>query len=156
MRHASFDEQPRGSVVAFQTDGVDIVLLFDREGRVVVNTWKQSAANQGLQSRRGVTSRNVDAFLNSVATAPFDGDSVRSIFGGKPDERRNKPRSNLPKANQTDSADCPTVDQCRTKRRGQEALHYLRLYPVVDQNSPVNQTSNDGYSHQNLRNLSQL
>jgi hypothetical protein len=76
--------------------------------------------------------------LGEEPSVPEKLDSTRSTASGSTRQLKLlKPRPHVLQSDQADTGHTDAIDQLRTKRLGQDATKHIRVYPVIDQDSPV-------------------
>jgi hypothetical protein len=94
-----------------------------------------------------VASWNEHSFPAIAGFVPFDGDSVRGVFGIESERPGQPSGSDLGKANQANAGHAVISDQLDLKRRRNDPGQHIRPTAKVDKDSPVN----DAAHHRHLK-----
>ena len=112
------DGNARATIITAQGDIEMVVGLGNGERSMLMLAGKHPPADECVEARIGIATRDVDAFVRTAACIPFDCDSMGGIFRAKPQTSRQPARSDTRKPNEADAGNGVAVHEFRPKRCG--------------------------------------
>jgi hypothetical protein len=146
----ALDQQMGVPVVAVQFDPVTALVLLNLEGSMVMDAWKQPTTQERIESRRSVSAWDEDALAGLAVLIPLDGDPVRSVFGRETAKRWQPSGPDVLEPDQADSSHACAVDQLGPERGRENPTQNLGVHPEIDENSAVDDASDDRDLHNYL------
>src|SRR6516225_2101779 len=115
----AFHKQVRLVIVAVQGDAVMVVVLMDLEVGMVMDAWKQLAADQGVQPGRRVPPGDENTLPPLALLVPLDSDAVGGVLRGNAYEGRQEAGPDVFQADQADAGHSHSVHKLGSEWRRQ-------------------------------------
>src|SRR5262249_24882502 len=135
-------------VVAPHLDGQLLLRLANVEARMVVDTWEEAPAEEGVQARRRVAPWDEDALPRpSVRCVPLDGEPMRHVLRHEAHEARERAWPDLLQADEADATDSPAPVELGPERRGQRPGENLGIDREIHEDAPVDDAPDPRDAH---------
>ncbi len=135
------------TIVAAHADIEVIGGLSDGKSSVMMDAGEDPPAGHRIGPRARVAPSHEHPLAHQALVVPLDGDSVGRIFRSDAEPGGQKGRANVFQADQADACHAVPGDDLGPEGRRQLAGQDLRIDPVIDQDPPIDEATNDGDSH---------
>src|SRR4051794_26658793 len=107
----------------------------------------ESSADRRVDTGRRISTGDEDTLASLAAFAPFDGDPMSRVLRADPEDRWEESRPDLLQADETHPRHPRPVVEHGPEWLGQEVRQDLGVHAVIDQDSPVDDATDDGNPH---------
>src|SRR5262245_30806087 len=112
---------------------------------------KDAAANECVEARIGIATRNVDTVVGAAVSVPLDRDPMRGNLRAKTQSDGETMRSNDGEANEADAGNGVSARELRPKGWRQDLAYRSRIDAIVHQQAAFDHTVEGRHSHNPLR-----
>ena len=112
--------------------------VVDRKIRPIAAARKNPATGKRLQTRRRITTRNINPFTYLTVLVPFHRNAMGRILRGQPPCRRPSTRPQFPEPDEANARDRPPLYQLGPETGRQQFAYRIRIDAIIHQYPPVN------------------
>ena len=117
------------------------------EAGVMMQAGKEPSAEQRVEARVGISSRDIDAVVNLPIGLPFHRDPMRRVFRRHAEHFRHMRWTDVLEADEANTGDAETIHQVRPKWGRKLPRENDGINPPIGENAPVDHAVYGRYLH---------